>query len=251
MVHHLSYSSISKYRQCPRAWRYRYIDKVKVPTSVNLFFGSAIHSVIEDKICGSDKSLPELWDINWQIQLQKNPSKNWLDKEPSYYETLGKYMMQSETVTDVVNGFSPMIDADGHAVEKKIELLVDDVSVPIIGYVDIIHENGIPGDFKTAAKAWPANRGITETQPLIYLAALKQMGFECPGNRFYHHIFVKTRTSQAQLIETVYPNQLIEWGLEQVRQVWYGIRSSAFPACAGGWWCSSKWCEYHDICKPT
>lgn len=42
MVDYLSYSSVSTYLLCPKSWQFRYIDKVSVPTSPNLIFGSAV-----------------------------------------------------------------------------------------------------------------------------------------------------------------------------------------------------------------
>ena len=45
---HLSYSSISTWLMCPRSWKYRYLDRVPVPTSPALMFGSAFHNTVEE-----------------------------------------------------------------------------------------------------------------------------------------------------------------------------------------------------------
>lgn len=47
-IDHLSYSSISSFLTCGKAWKYRYIDKVQAPTSLSLVIGSAVHDVVEE-----------------------------------------------------------------------------------------------------------------------------------------------------------------------------------------------------------
>ena len=44
---HLSYSRLSKFEQCPLAFRFSYIDKLKAEPGVPLRFGKLIHAVLE------------------------------------------------------------------------------------------------------------------------------------------------------------------------------------------------------------
>ena len=71
----------------------------------------------------------------------------------------------------------------------------------MVGYIDVITADGIPGDFKTSARTWTVDKALNETQPLFYLAALNQIGVREVNLRFRHYVFVKTKTPQFQVIE--------------------------------------------------
>jgi putative RecB family exonuclease len=73
-IDHLSYSSISRYEQCPYSYKLKYINKILACPNVNLRFGKAIHSVLENLYrewglmpwseLPIDK-LRKLWEIAW------------------------------------------------------------------------------------------------------------------------------------------------------------------------------------------
>ena len=50
MSYKLSKSKINDYLQCPRKFRYRYIDEIKVPQIIYFKMGSDVHQIAEDFI---------------------------------------------------------------------------------------------------------------------------------------------------------------------------------------------------------
>ena len=50
MSYKLSKSKINDYLQCPRKFRYRYIDEIKVPQNIYFKMGSDVHQIAEDFI---------------------------------------------------------------------------------------------------------------------------------------------------------------------------------------------------------
>lgn len=55
----VSATSIQDYRKCPRFYKYRYVDRLKVPPSPNMVSGSVVHRVIEDWLGENiDRSIP-------------------------------------------------------------------------------------------------------------------------------------------------------------------------------------------------
>jgi len=251
MIKHLSCSSVGTYGMCPRKWKYRYIQKAESKVSVNLVFGSAFHDTIEDVVkSNGKKQLLDRWPYYWKKQQARQTSEiEWNMATPEAMLAVGKRMFKSADAINLINSLRPLVVDGVPQIETKISFKIPDVPIPIIGFVDIITDDHIPGDFKTAQRKWPKDKAKKELQPLIYLAGLKKMGRECPGNRFRHYVFIKS-TGDVQVFENQFSDEKIEWGLEVVRQTWYGIRASAYPASTGGWWCSEKWCEYWDQCQP-
>ena len=250
VIDHLSYSSISTYLLCPRSWRYRYIDKVEAPVSPALVFGSAFHDALETYIKNRETPLAHHWTHAWSSQLEQRETISW-DKEPYTYEDLGTAMFSNADTVSVIDAIQPLRVNDYPVIEERVELKVPGVPVPVIGFVDIIEEDGVPGDFKTSARSWTQKRANDELQPTFYLAALNQLGFELnPDLMFRYYVFVKNaKKPQLQIWETQRTAADMFWMFGTVREVWQGIERHVFPPNPTTWKCSPKWCEYWDGCR--
>ena len=114
----------------------------------------------------------------------------------------------------------------------------------------MVGADGVPCDFKTAARAWTQEQADKELQVLFYLAALNQAGYELnPDMKFRHYVFTKTKTPQAQVIESSRKVADLFWLFQIVSEVWRGIESETFPPNTSTWKCSPKWCEYYQLCR--
>jgi len=262
---HLSYSSISTYQMCPRSWKFRYVDKVPVKTSTALVFGSAFHDAIEDYlrqrtidtlvtdgVVAPEKPLTACWGQAWSTQVERNGADNieWGEETPEALSNQGLAMLSDEEVIQTLNGLAPLVDGDHIHIEDYVTLSVPGVPIPVIGYIDIITEDGVPGDFKTSSRRWSSSRGDDEMQPVFYLAALNQAGYVLnPERRFRHYVFVKTKTPQMQVVQSTRTAGELLWLLDMVRSVWEGIAAEVYPMNPGTWKCSPKWCEYWSLCR--
>lgn len=247
MMDHLSYSSISAYLTCGQNWRYRYVDKLPALTSTNLIFGSAVHAAVEAYVqMGGD--ITDLWHAAWVDQMAENEGRvDWGVETPEELFNQGVRMLTSSSTLAVLDTLHPL----GHDwIERKVELRVPGVPVPVVGYIDIVTDDGVPGDFKTSARSWTQDKANGEMQPLFYLAALNQAGYERnPDWRFRHYVLVKTKEPKVQIIEHSHKPAEALWLFEMIKSVWDAISAGVYPLNPTGWKCSPQYCEYWSRCR--
>jgi len=247
MLEHLSYSSVSLYLSCPRAWSFRYVEKVKVPASTALVFGGAFHQAIENYIAGGTSGdLVEMWSTAW-VEKTRDGAIEWGAETPESFFNEGVRMLTSDDIINTLKKIRPRRDEQGLMIERKVDLRVEGVPIPVIGFVDCIEDDAI-ADFKTAARQWSDSKVKNEMQPLFYFAALDQMNIKHDW-RFRHYAFVKGKTPKAQIIE--HSRKPIEAGFlnEMVRGVWRGIDAKCFAPNPTTWKCSPQYCEYWNQCR--
>lgn len=270
MIEHLSYSAISCYINCARVFKFRYIDKIKTPTTSSQAFGGAFHWAVEEYILtgfagSAARPVDKMFIDAWARKLEQEKTIAYQDKESanSLLE-LGKAMLSSElTVTGggpkrkvrnasvFLNDVVPMIDNDGTpVVETRIKMFVPGVPVPIIGYVDWISVNGVPTDLKTSSRAWNAKRARDELQVNFYLLALMSSNLN-PDLCFQHIVFTKSaKNPKVQIIKTKRTAAELLWTMKLINDVWQAIETKAFPPSGiGGWLCSDRWCSYWPMCR--
>lgn len=252
-LNHLSYSSISTWLICPRSWKYKYIEKVPTPTSASLIFGSAIHDAVEKYIearsSGQSTPLKQLWPTAWNTQLENSQSIAWDDNTPESLYNEGLRMLCAPDIVKAIDNLTCLVDEHGPYIERKIELRVPDVPIPVIGFIDMIDTHGIPTDFKTSSKSWTMDKAQGEIQPLFYLAALTQSCVNDHQLKFRHVVFVRTKAPQIQVIESQFTFNDIFWLLEMIAKVWAAISENHFPCNPLAWCCSEKWCAYWSHCR--
>lgn len=253
----LSYSSTSTYLTCGRSWKFRYIDKVPVPTAARMLFGSAFHDTIEaylrSVIEGHEtRPLPEIWDREWTRRLKREgEDAEWGDDSPEELHATGVRVLETPEVVETIEGISPLVSPYGHIyIEEWVKMRVPGVPVPIVGRVDIITSDHVPGDFKATSRRWSEEKARAELQPLFYLASLRQQGFPHKEEmRFRHYVFTTTEDATAQVIETQRDPHEIPFLFELIREVWEGISAGVFVPNPNTWKCSPDYCEYWGICR--
>jgi hypothetical protein len=256
-VSRLSYSSTSAYLTCGRLWKFRYIDKIPVPTGARLLFGSAFHDVIEAHLRAiaegrESPHLTEIWNRQWTRQLKREGDHvDWGDDTPEDLRLMGVRMLETPEVVETIEGISPLVSPYGHMyIEEWVKMKVPGVPVPIVGRIDIISDDGVPGDFKATSWPWSEEKARAELQPLFYLASLRQQGF--PHNeemRFRHYVFTTSEEPTSQVIETQRDADEIPFLFDLVREVWRGISAGVFVPNPNTWKCSLDYCEYWGICR--
>lgn len=273
MIEHLSYSSVNLYLTCARAWRFRYIDKVKTPIAVALPFGSAFHDAIENyirtnnvqklKAGGTTPPVSSWFSKCWQSQVEREQDIDFGKESFESMADLGQRMLGNEidvtgggpnrkcqNASVFLNDIVPMTDEHGPIIEKKITLRVPGVEVPIIGYIDLITSDGVPCDFKTSGRAWYAAKAHSELQPSFYLTALTQLGQVRSDFKFRYYIFTKTKKPKIQIIETKRTLGQLFWLMDLIGEVWQGIQAGVFPPTGpGSWKCGMKYCEFWPMCR--
>lgn len=256
MIEYLSYSSINLYLTCAESWRRKYILKQAQPSTPALIFGSAVHGTVEAMIAAQHynpevvPTLTQLWPELWGRKMEEEGARvEWGADTPEQHYNEGIRLLGTPEVQKMIDGIQPFVDDAGVFIERKVTLNVPGVPVPIIGYIDMMTADGIPGDFKTSKSRWSQDDAEGEIQPLFYLAALHQAGHKVPGNRFRHYVVTKAKKPEAQVIEHSHTWQEIFWLYDLIRRVWQGIAAEVFPVNPGAWLCGPKYCAYWGECR--
>jgi len=252
-ITHLSYSSLNHYLLCGHSWRLHYIEKVPVPTAPALIVGSAFHDMAESYI-KSGESLEALWKQAFDRQLERNPEiggATTIDPEASALAMFedGLRMVRAQPVQALLAEIRANFDPEQGAIEKRVELRVPGVPIPIVGYIDIITRDGIPGDFKTSAKMWSDGKADGDLQPLFYLAALNQEGIHPAEGAFWYYIFTKTARPDAKMLPVKHKPTEFFWLFALIAAAWRGIEAQVYPMNPTGWKCDKRYCDYFPMCR--
>lgn len=248
MIDHLSYSSISLYLSCPEAWRRKYLAQEPTRKSTALAFGSAWHGLVENAIRAEQPDMLSIWTEEFEKAFTPDVAYDLAETREQHFNE-GVRLLNHADVQRAIKGIRPMCDEkEGPVIEQKVELRVPGVDVPIIGYIDVVLEDGTPADFKTSARAWSDDKAASSLQSLFYLAALNQAGFEVNW-KFKHIIFTKTKTPQVQILENTHSPKELFFLFELIRRVWESIQKEAFPLNPTGWQCSDKYCDFYANCR--
>jgi hypothetical protein len=259
-ISYLSYSSINLFLTCGEAWRRRYIAKEPQSSTPALVFGSAFHNTVEgyienragwNDVAGKDgpNSLLDFWHSHWSAAVEREPNCEWGADTPEEHYNEGIRLLGNPELMQMLNRLTPLRDDQGLFMERKVELRVPGVPVPIIGYIDLVTNDGIPGDFKTSAQQWSQDKAKAELQPLFYLAALNQLGRSVPGLRFRHYVVTKAKQSKVQLLETQHTWDSIFWLYGLIQQVWRAIENESYIVNPHAWLCSPKFCPAFSKCR--
>lgn len=248
MIEHLSYSSITLYLDCPEAWRRKYILKESTRKTSALAFGSAFHGAVE-RMIQKDTQYDD-WLQIWTEEFSKafTEEVDLQDGTPEHHFNEGVRILSNEEVKKAIDNIKPSYDKAGAMVERKAELRVPSVPIPIIGYIDIILEDGTPADFKTSARSWTQDQASGSLQSLFYIGALNQAGFKVNW-KFKHFVFVKTKTPQAQVLEHSHKPGELFFLFEMIKRVWQGIEKEYYPLNPTTWRCKPEFCDFYANCR--
>ena len=256
-IQHLSYSSISMFLDCPEAWRRKYIEKQPTVSSPALAFGSAFHNTTEKYIAAKamgieSETLLGIWNAEW-AKASSDETIYWDLDTPEQHFNEGARLLSDLTFQKEIDLTKPLIlDSDTEnprpAIEQKVELRVPGVPIPIIGYIDVILEDGTPADLKTSRAKWTEAKASDSLQSLFYLAALNQAGVNINW-KFKHLIFVKTKTPSFQALEHSHKPSELFFLFELIKRVWEGIEKESFMLNPTTWRCSEKFCDFYADCR--
>jgi len=247
-ITHLSYSSIGAYLLCGEYWRRRYIAKEPAPIASSLVLGSAFHGAVEAYLRGAP-DLETAYERSWAQQMERGQEIAWEAEQPDTVKADGLRMVRAKPVQQLLDQLRANFDPERGEMERRVELRVPGVPVPIIGYIDVITKDGIPGDFKTTARMWSDEKAGDELQPIYYLAALNQEGIQVPNWMFRHYVFSKGQSPAAKVFEVKRKPAEVFGLFEVIKAAWHGIESGVYLQQPGTWKCSPRYCEFWQGCR--
>lgn len=217
---YLSPSRLAAYDRCPQIYRNRYVLKLVEPPSFEREFGTAVHKGLEAHYRGLDYEMAYL--LSWR-QAQK-ACKEASVLVPSWLTTRGLDLIEMVR----------SLGLDGTP-EQRVGVLVAGISIPIIGYADLVGD-GVIYDFKTTGWAWSQDKADREMfQPVIYSQAYAE-AHDGQYPEFTFIVLPRNGGNMAKLDGTRGSRQVFET-FERARAIHRAIEQQEFD-CA----CKGKYC---------
>jgi putative RecB family exonuclease len=188
-VNYTSPSQIGTFLTCPLAYKQLYLDGAE-RESANIYmdYGTAIHYALArnnyfKKATKGDKSLSEVvseFKFKFLEETQKNKLEHCVD------ETVRRSLVLEgeNTLENYMKYFAP--DIMPLEVEYKFEIALKHFPITIMGFIDLITEDGFIWDYKTVGKSyktqWNQRTVDSNMQLTCYSAAYRKlMGKEEKG----------------------------------------------------------------------
>lgn len=249
-----SHSRIETFQQCPRKYKYRYIDNIRTETEgIEAFVGKRVHETLEklykDLKIGKLNSRDDLlrfyeseWEKNWHGKV--NVVREGIS--PGNYFELGK-----RCIADYYNRFAPFNQTRTLGLEERIEMKLKDGdrTFSVQGYIDRLSwdpatETYEVHDYKTGSSMPTQEDADEDRQLALYHLGIKQRWPDAKKVRLvWHYLAVdkdiassRTEADLATLEKTLVGiiHQIEE---EHTRGKW-DVRMSRL----------CDWCEYKPMC---
>ena len=229
MALRLSYSSISTYEKCPFQYFLQYVEKLEMPRSPALSFGSSLHGALERFHSGKEKPLPALEDLLRDLE-EAWESEGYSDAgEEEAFKQRGRAILTRYYESNCEKPAVPvaleqrfLLPMDGW----KLSGVMDRVDRYPDGSYEII-------DYKTNSKLPPLRRLQEDMQlPIYQMAAMQVLGIN-PARLTFHYLVPGQRYSTRAL-----PPEDIERLKARLQDVAASIREGAFeprPNHLCGW----------------
>lgn len=247
---HISASQISKYRTCPRQWRYHYIDKLKRVPNDNLIIGSGMHAGIE-------------FNLRQKIETKKDCDPE--DSKAAAVEATralagdGFVSWDGLTINDIEQQVIYLVDAHHRLVAPSIQPayvehafrvhLGDDFPVDLLGFIDVITTDGLVIDHKSWGKAkyqaWVDKDMQATAYSFAYRSTFQQIE---RGIRF--DAILKKSYRYAPL-STTRNNTQIRWWLRQIEDIVAAMQAGNDWPNNDTFLCNERYCDYWSICQQS
>ncbi len=240
---HLSPSSASTFRQCPRRWRLRYIDKLPDPKGEPAVLGTFVHEILEE--------LLSLEANQRSIDTAREIARTLWDRILIDEDFIGLGFSETEVKSfmwkawRLIERYFLLEDpAEVEVVRAEQKLSVEIGGVPFFGIVDLTERvsSGLRVvDYKTG-KA-PGSRYVDDklSQVWLYAAALAEEDFDVSEVRLMY------LTSGA--IDRPFDSAAVASAVEIHRQTWdrlcQAIDTEKFSYKTGP---LCNWCPYLEHC---
>lgn len=239
---HLGYSRISQYLECPRKYKFSYIDRLPAKPGVAMARGTAYHNTLEAL-------------LKWKIRKGKLTSLELARKAAIYYSE-GESLSASETerVIQAVDFYWRELYGDHRPLEVEIPFEIVRGGIKLTGRIDLVEDTGWIIDHKFSYDTWAETRAKYGCQPIIYQwAGIDILEKQYPTwsySGFAYNIIRLFPTPVIQEIKIARVSQSeSDWWEEQLSHLAHGIRNGVFYAHPGDKTC--QYCPYKEVCQPT
>jgi putative RecB family exonuclease len=248
-----SHSRLSTFEDCPRRFRYRYVDEIKVDSEgVEAFMGKRVHEILERLYhhvgrFGKPPSLAQVldrfrldWARAWHDKITIVRSEN----PPEFYQERGARCLEN-----FYRAHYPFSDGETLGIEQRLQLSLDgEGRYRAIGIVDRIARRGDGvfeiHDYKTSGYLPPQRRLDEDRQLALYQIGLEQTYAEAREVELVWHYLVFNKTLRSRRT----PEALDKLRGDVVRLIDAIEAETDYPARPGP---LCRWCDYADLCPDA
>ncbi|MCP4004697.1 MAG: PD-(D/E)XK nuclease family protein [bacterium] len=246
-----SHSRLSSFENCPRQFKYRYVDKIKVDTEgVEAFMGKRAHEILErlyHHIARNNRppSLAQVldrfrkdWALAWHDQIQIVRSEN----PPEFYLKRGERCLENYYRSNY-----PFEEGETVSIEERLLLSLDETGrYQAQGIVDRIVRRA-PGhyeihDYKSGGYLPKQARFDADRQLAMYQIGLEQTYDDVQEVELVWHYLFFNKTIRSSRT----PEQLVSLKQDTVALIDSIEAESEFKTQPSQ---LCRWCDYNQICE--
>jgi putative RecB family exonuclease len=249
-----SNSRIESFEQCPRKYKFRYIDNIRTDTEgIEAFVGKRVHEALEKLY--RDLKVTKLNTLDEILAFYENAwEKNWHGKvnivragfNPAHYFSKGQ-----QCIRDYYQRYHPFNQGKTLGLEERIEMKLQDgeKTYSIQGYIDRLtwipeEETYEIHDYKTGDSVPTQQDADEDRQLALYQLGIMQRWPDAKKFKLVWHYLAADRTITST--RTATDLQTLE------KEVIEAIRQIEREASIGKWDVRTsrlcEWCEYKPIC---
>lgn len=250
----LHFSGLSTLWQCGVKFDFRYIQKLYRPPTSALVVGKGVDEAananLQNKI-DTDALLPveQVADIA-RDSIVRSVEADGILPDRGQSEAAARDLGIDKAVrltTTHAKDLAPKLKPK--AVQKKWSLDIPGFPFDLVGTRDLDEQDGTIRDLKTSGKS--PNRNAADISDQLTTYALAKFSYErvIPPKVAMDTLVDLKRGPKVSTLESVRTKDDFQVLLARVENASKVIQSGIFtPAQPDAWWCSEKWCSYHDVC---
>jgi putative RecB family exonuclease len=248
-----SYSRIGCFEQCPRKYKFRYIEKpdIEIPQGIEAYMGTIVHESLEQcyRLAQWDK-------IMSRDELLAYYRRRWEDARPAELKivraemTEEDYMHRGEKALErYYDRHHPFDQEITLGLEEKIIFALDpDGKCKMQGYIDRLSRDGQGclriHDYKTSARPKTQIEADHDDQLALYQVAVQDMWPDNNGIELVWH-YVQFDTTLVSHREPEQLETLRQAYLDKIRKIERAEELGNFPTIETN---LCDWCEYFKLC---
>ena len=244
---YISHSQIRSYSECPRKYRFAYVENIQPPVNEKVFLGEVFHSTLEhyflQRISGSLPTEDAVETVFCTAFAAAASNREIVWQAPRGETRERGLAFLRCFLKNVAPAVRPLM------VEKELCVELPASGVLLKGVLDLVEEDFCITDFKTTTSRWSDSRVRNSQQMIIYKYLFDRSFGPVPASLKYEVFYGKKAGNvRHQTLHVVPAAAAVDTLLARIQHVVERIDFGAFqpnvtPFC--------RYCEFHGLCRET
>jgi len=245
MFDYISVTQIKMYLRCPAQYYFRYVLGLKVPPAGALVLGRAVHAGLEHYFAGKlhtgeGPPVNRVLDVFDAAFEAERPEADWGEDDPGRAKDDGAALLRLHHA-EVGPRLVPA------AVERRVEVPLPGVGVPLLGFIDLETADGLIVDHKTVSRTPPEEKAQGDLQLSAYALAYRYAHGKLPaGVRL--DFLVRNKTPKIVTRAASRAEADLERFKRLAARVAAAIRAGIYYPNPDNFMCSPVGCGYWEEC---